>query len=379
MISAEVLPPTFPLDTLRGDWNRLYDERAREPSLSFGWSFAMIRNHLVRRQDWFTVLLRRSSRVVGIIPMVRTDRRLLGRTVTLLQPMQEKNNTHSDLLISDYDPALLDAWLSATFTNGGRWDLLQMSRLLENSPLCAALEQGLSRGHHAFELSDQQPSYFLPLPRGYAEYLQARSAKFRSYLKRAEKKLQASGECGLDRVRATDDIDAAYRELLDIETSSWKHANGTAISAVAHQTGFYRELIESAQSAGTLHLTFLRIDGRAVAHNLGVVVNDCYYYLKTSFREEHKALGVATVARAWLIRELIADAVPHFDFPAEPYEWERQWTDETRWHRSLTLYNRTANAGLLRVIKRLRDMIRPRAGGRIVRHRDARDLKGHDA
>jgi len=30
--------------------------------------------------------------------------------------------------------------------------------------------------------------------------------------------------------------------------------------------------------------------------------------------------------------------VQQFDFPAEPYEWERQWTDEMRWHRSLTLF-----------------------------------------
>jgi hypothetical protein len=127
--------------------------------------------------------------------------------------------------------------------------------------------------------------------------------------------------------------------------------------------------------AGALHLTFLRVDGKPVAHNLGIVANDCYYYLKTSFRDDFKALGVATVGRAWLIRQLICDGLPRFDFPAEPYEWERQWTSDVRWHRSLVIYNRTANALLLRLVRTMRGLLRGRGIGRTLRHSEARDLK----
>lgn len=379
MISAEVLPPTFPLERFESDWNRLQGRGPREPSVSYGWSRAMIRNHLARSQDWFTVLLRRSSEVVGIVPMMRSEKAIYGRKLTTLAPIQERNNTHSDLLLSDYDPALLAAWLDAVCKGAGQWDLLQVSRILEDGPLCKSLAQYLGGSGRSFDMPLHQPSYFLPLPSSYEAYLAGRSGKFRNYLRRAEKKLQAAGECRLELVRAGDDVDAAYRDLLKIEAASWKHANGTAISAVDHQSGFYRDLIESELRAGALHLTFLRIDGKPVAHNLGIIANDCYYYLKTSFRDDCKALGVATVGRAWLVRQLIAEGIPRFDFPAEPYEWERQWTSDVRWHRSLVIYNRTVNATLMRLIRRVRGLLKAGDAERKVRHRDARDLKGADA
>jgi CelD/BcsL family acetyltransferase involved in cellulose biosynthesis len=381
MISAEVLPSTFPLETLRGDWDRLYGGGIWEPSLSYGWSSSMIRNHLARPQacaDWFTVLLKSSSQVVGIVPMLRSEATVFGRRFTTLAPLQERNNTHSDLLIRDHDPALLGAWLDAVVEEGGAWDVLRLTRLLEEGALCRTLATQLPRGRRAFELVPQQPSYFLNLPASYEDYLAARSGKFRNYLKRAEKKLLAAGECRLEQARAEAGSEAAIGDLMGIESASWKHAHGTAISAVPHQAGFYRDLIDAAMRAGSLHLTFLRVDGQAVAHNLGVVANDCYYYLKTSFRDDCKALGVATVGRAWLIRQLIADGVKSLDFPAEPYEWEKQWTGDLRWHRSLVVYNRTANALLLRLVQRARTLLR-RGAPRSVRHHNARDLAGPDA
>lgn len=377
MISAEVLPATFPIESLEADWSRLYGGGRWEPSLSFGWARALLHNHLAGKSNWFTVLLRRSSQVAGIVPMVLSERRLLGRRITTLEPVQEKNNTHSDLLIAGYDPDLLSAWLRALLDYRPAWDLLQISRLLEEGALGRALAGSIDRCGQSYRLVPQQPSYFLALPPSYEDYLGARSAKFRSHLKRAEKKLAATARCEL-QICGNAGFDAAYAELIDIETDSWKHANGTAISAVPHQSGFYRDLAASALAAGSLHLSFLRLDGRAVAYNLGIIENGCYYYLKTSFRAACATLQVATVARAWLIRQLIGDGLTQFDFPAEPYEWERQWTDDLRWHRSLMLFNRTANAALLRLVMRAREVLRPRAARELV-HSEARALKGAGA
>jgi hypothetical protein len=47
-----------------------------------------------------------------------------------------------------------------------------------------------------------------------------------------------------------------------------------------------------------------------------------------------------------------------FDFPGEPYEWEKQWTQELRWHRSLLLYNSTKRARLFAFLERLRNFKR---------------------
>lgn len=372
MITAEVLPASSGLDALRDAWERLYGEREREPSVSFGWSRAIMRNHLAGRGDWFTMLLRRDGDVRAIVPMLTVREKLFGRDVLTLQPFAEKNNTHSDLLMGE-EQELVAAWIDELYRLERPWDMLHMSRLLEDSPLLAALETELRRRGAPHRVRLEQPSFHLPLPASFADYLAARSGKFRNYLKRAEKKLHAAGRVEFVVTGAIAD-DSAFDEMLAIERDSWKHAHGTAISAVAHQAGFYRDLCAAARESGTLHLSFLRLDGVAVAYNLGVIVSGRYYYLKTSYRQAQRELGVATVGRAKLIEELIARGVREMDFPAEPYEWETQWTDSARWHRSLLVFNRGLRGRLLWLLSALRDRVR---GARVrrIEFSDARALR----
>jgi CelD/BcsL family acetyltransferase involved in cellulose biosynthesis len=157
--------------------------------------------------------------------------------------------------------------------------------------------------------------------------------------------------------------------VLEIERSSWKHEHGTAITAVSHQTGFYRDLCLGARAAGRLHLQWLTLDGKPAAYNLGYVRNGSYHYLKTSYDAKLRQLSPATYLRARLIAGLIDRGVRHFDFPGEPYEWEAQWTDSIRWRKVITMYRQTLRGRTLMLLERLRH---PRQPERTVRHVDAR-------
>jgi len=143
-----------------------------------------------------------------------------------------------------------------------------------------------------------------------------------------------------------------------VEKVSWKHKHGTAISAVAHQRGFYHDMARGALDAGRLHLTFLQLDHLPVSYNLGLVSHGQYHYLKTSFHEAYRSRGVATISRAHLIRILIDEGIKEFDFPGEPYKWEAQWTDKLRWHRSVLVYNKTVMGRVYRTLTSLRDRVR---------------------
>jgi CelD/BcsL family acetyltransferase involved in cellulose biosynthesis len=372
MIRSEILPAPGALEALRNDWHRLYRASGREPSVSYEWSRAIIRNHLAGRDDWFVVVLRRGDEVAGIVPMATRRERLMGRSVVTLQPLQERYNTHSDLLLADGSAELVAAWLDAVGSRCGGWDVLQLTRLLEHGPLSESLSIELTRRRASCRWRLERPSFHLPLPARYEEYLGLRSGKLRNYLKRAEKKLAAEGTLAFTRVEAADSFSEHYDELLSIERDSWKHAHGTAISAVAHQEGFYRDLAQAALETGTLHLTFLRLSGVPIAYNLGIVAGDRYYYLKTSYRHRFRAHGAASLGRARLIERLIADGCTSLDFPGEPYEWEQQWTDDVRWHRSLLLFNTTLTGRVLALIMRARSLVARQADERRIVFSDPR-------
>jgi hypothetical protein len=107
-----------------------------------------------------------------------------------------------------------------------------------------------------------------------------------------------------------------------------------------------------------------------VAHNYGYVAGGTYSYLKTSCDERVKSLGVATYLRARLVEELITRGISRLDFPAEPYEWERHWTSEMRWHKTLVVFNSTLVGRTLYALSCLRGSGTSSPGP--VVHRDPR-------
>ena len=115
-----------------------------------------------------------------------------------------------------------------------------------------------------------------------------------------------------------------------------------------------------------LHLRFLYLDDRPVAYNLGVLLKGTYFYLKTSYDHAEKPLSPSTFLRARLVAELIGQGVQELDFPAEPYEWERQWTDELRWHRSLTLFAPSLKGFAYGVYRKAKALVRRNDGQQVV-------------
>jgi CelD/BcsL family acetyltransferase involved in cellulose biosynthesis len=378
MIDVEHRQTLEQFDALEHDWERLFRLRGAQASLSFEWSRALLCNHLASSRDWFVTVLRQDGAVVGLVPMMYARGRVLGVPVVTLQPIQELYRTHGGILLDATDASLITAWLKSLDSSPQRWDLLRVSGLLEDDPLIRTFLSGVLGDAHPRRIRFEQPAFYLPLPSTFQEYLATRSGKFRNYLKRAAKKLESAGVVTFTRLRHIGDFQAQYEELLAIERSSWKHGHGTAISAIAHQSAFYRDLARAALERGRLHLTFLRVDDRPVAYNLGLISNGCYSYLKTSYLESMRSLGVATVGRARLIEQLIVEGANGFDFPGEPYEWEQQWTKDMRWHRSLLVFNSTPKAGLVRVAVRALGIFSRRNVARSVVFQNARSLRAPD-
>ena len=375
MIHIELLSTPASLSGFQADWERLFKARPHEPSTSFEWTQALRENHLKGDDEFFLLVGRQDQRVCTLVPLVRERLRLGGLPLTSLRVISEMYNTHSDFLCDKLDEGMMAALLESFRTEARPWDVMRFTRVLEGSVLDRALAGALPRSGLISRSRLEPPSFFLALPNTFDEYLRTRSGKFRNYLRRMEKGFQASGKVRLIKIVAPGAFAQAYEDLLSLEKASWKHEHGTAISAVAHQRGFYHDMARGALDAGRLHLTFLQLDQLPVAYNLGLISHGQYHYLKTSFHEAYRRHGVATISRARLIRMLIDEGIKEFDFPGEPYEWEAQWTDKVRWHRSVVVYNKTVMGRIYRTLTGIRDRVRRKLPERTVAYCDPKALR----
>jgi CelD/BcsL family acetyltransferase involved in cellulose biosynthesis len=375
MITADVIRDLRAVDQYREAWRDLFERSDRELSTSFEWSRTLTETHLRPGDEFFLIVLRDGSGVRAIVPLVGSHARIAGLPLNTIAPLSERYRTHSDLLAHPVDDEVVDALLDAMRALPWAWDVFRLMQVLEANPLIDTIARVAARRRMAVRLRGEPPSFFLPLPATYEAYLAARSSRFRNHLRRMEKKLAATGRIRMAAAGDGIDLEPALSAMLDIEAQSWKHAHGTAMSAVPHQARFYREMSAAMSAAGRLHLTLLLRDETPIAYNLGLVRAGQYAYLKTSFVETLKPLGPASVLRAWLIESLIAGGVRFLDFPAEPYEWEAQWTSAHRAHQSVLLYNRTVRARGYALLQRLRDSRRRETKGGEIVYANARDLR----
>lgn len=372
---AVATAPISDIASLRAAWEGVFLARSNEPSTSFEWTSAMLRHHA----DGDECLLMRLSRAghdIGFVPLLRKTSTVFGQTLVTLAPISELYNTHSDLLLSETDEGVVDAFVSELFRLRARWDRLRMAKLLEDSPLLGLLERSLRRRRAVFHLQQGLPAYILRLPATFDEYLAERSGKFRNYLKRLDRRIRAVGEPNVMALTDHAMFDRVFDDVLRIERASWKQEHGTSITAVARQTGFYRDMSQAALTAGRLHLHVLTLGPAPVAYNLGYILDGTYFYLKTSYDQAYRQVSPATFLRARLIEELIGRGIRVVDFPGEPYDWEQQWTETVRWHKRLWVYAPTIKGRVLAGIDRLRRRADPE---RVVRHTDPRNLRpAHD-
>ena len=357
------------LSALRDQWRELFHSRAHEPSTSFEWTIAMARNHVRPSDRCVLIKLYRDGRLHGLVPLVVRSVPLLGQPVTMLAPLSEEYNTHSDLLLRSIDAGTMSAFLRALFELEIPWDYFRMARLLEEGETAAGLRAAVATGGRAHQEWEGIAAYVLTMPPSYEHYLTARSAKFRNHLKRSERKLAEAGAVAAVEVGGAVGVEAGLDALMQVERASWKHTHGSAISAIDHQSAFYRDFCLGAHAEGNLHLQWLTIDERPIAYNLGYLQGDRYHYLKTSYDQTLRALSPSTMLRARLLEGLIRQGVRFFDFPGEPYEWEAQWTDTARWRQVLTIYGGTFRGHLLHLADRVRHRSRAE---RMVRHVDPR-------
>ena len=54
-----------------------------------------------------------------------------------------------------------------------------------------------------------------------------------------------------------------------------------------------------------------------------------------------------------MIKSLSEQGIGYIDFPAEPYEWEKQWSEEFNNHQTIFIYGKTLKGKLLSLLQRM--------------------------
>jgi CelD/BcsL family acetyltransferase involved in cellulose biosynthesis len=296
------------------------------------------------------VIARSEDGIVGIAPMMVEQVHMYGLPVRRLNLLHNDHSPRADWIVARSAPTVYAALWNALQETRGRWDLMQLSRLSNDSPTLPAIA-GLARRDGCLTgtwRGDVSP--YLTLSGSWDSYLASLPAKFRSNLRNRISRLTHIGEPRLEIVDR--DVDGrACEDALRLEASGWKADAHTSISSSAPVRRFYRLLAERAAARGWLRLMFLTVGGRRIATSYTACLHGTLFLVKTGYDPAFSACAPFKVLTYLAIQHAYAEGLREIDFLGDTEAWKLEWTETSRPHDWLFVFADSMRARLLHSLK----------------------------
>ena len=334
---------------LEHEWNRAVSRaNVTHPFLLHEW-FRSWWNSFGAGRRLHIVIAREDGEIVGIAPLMVEQVRMYGLPVRKLDLLHNDHTPRADWIVVRSEPRVFEALWSALLERRDEWDVLQLSRLPNESPTLTAItafaeQDGCQTGTWRGDVSP-----YLTLSGTWDSYLASLPAKFRSNLRNRLTRLARVGEPQLEVVEAADT--RACEDAMRLEASGWKVDAHTSISSSASVQQFYRLLAERAAARGWLRLMFLVAGGRRIAASYGAQFGNTLFLIKTGYDPDFATCAPFKLLTSLAIERAYAEGLREVDFLGNTEPWKLEWTGTSRPHEWLFVFAGTMRARLLHSLK----------------------------
>lgn len=152
----------------------------------------------------------------------------------------------------------------------------------------------------------------------------------RSDFRRAARRAAEFGEVSFEALSPSPEhFDALFDEAIAVEQQGWKRDAGTAIASEPAKEAFFRSYLRSAAERGILRVSFMRIDGKAVAMQLAVEWAGRYWLYKIGHDEAYARCSPGTLLMLHAIGDAARRGLTGFELMGDVEPWIVEfWTRE---------------------------------------------------
>jgi CelD/BcsL family acetyltransferase involved in cellulose biosynthesis len=326
------------------EWDELAEQVGAAPFLRPGWFAAW---HSAYGEGELRVLtVHDGARLAGILPIETRGRATLSAT-----------NSHSPLYGPVASSPEAERALVSTLVKDaeGRIELCYVD---PGTTWYGTLDTALRSDRRRIRTTTVMRSPYVLLQGPEGGYADRLSRRFLKDLRRRRRRLEEQGHVEVTVHQSARHIDAALEQFVELESSGWKAANGTAIASRDASRKFYAEIARWAADSGWLRLAFLTLDGRPIAAEFDLQCGGSMYALKSGFDPEYRGFAPGHLLTAECLEQARIDGLASYEFLGTDEPYKMNWTETTRERVRVECYPRTL-AGRVQAIKPgLRPLVR---------------------
>jgi hypothetical protein len=225
------------------------------------------------------------------------------------------------------------------------WDMIQLPHLLEDAYTIQIIH---NRPPSRFLLKHEGRCDFMDTTGTYEFFLSGLSKNVRKSLKRAKQYLDELPGVQFSFTQNGTELEERFDAFMDVEASGWKGSLGigTAIKLQPNLMCFYRTLTRTLSASGKVSINTLNTDGKCIAAQFCLLLDDTAYILKIGYDEGYKRYSPGKLLRDRFIKRCMEDCtIKNINFITDA-EWHEDWVPKSYDKSKVFLFNVTP-AGLI--------------------------------
>ncbi len=275
---------------------------------SFDAHVAYVENFMERPELLLCLVLFDGDQARAICPLEQRIDRSLRLPIRVWGTPWHPHWPLSDAICPEDDArrAMLPLLVEHLQHRSNRAHMLVLGPFLEPSVLLDGLTDltGASHSSHV----GMQPFVF-DCEQPFEELMARLPRHFRKELRRCGRRLASLEGVRFESVDADGDIERAFEEFLDLESSGWKGrtGSGTAIKLNPRYVAFYRALARDLDAGDGCEINLLRAEGRCIAGEFCLRTGREYAALKIGYDETYSSLGPGQLLAARTLERCCMD------------------------------------------------------------------------
>jgi CelD/BcsL family acetyltransferase involved in cellulose biosynthesis len=268
--------------------------------------------------------------LIGIMPLVvRAERTRLGSVRVLTYPLDDWGSFYGP--IGPQPEATLAAGLAHVRRTPRDWDILELRWIDPAGPYGRQTERAMRAAGFQACRSVWDYTAVIDLNGGWGAYLAGRSSKWRSNLRRTERRLGRQGRVDYLRYRPRGQAHGEedprwdlYDLCEEIARRSWQ-GSSTSGTTLSHESvrQFLRSVHAVAARAGAVDLNLLLLDGRPLAFAYNYYWRGHVYGLRAGYNAELSREGAGNLLLARAIEDSFRRGELLYDLGARYIEGKR--------------------------------------------------------
>ncbi len=337
--------------SLENIWNNVLEKSQSDyVCLTFEW-FKSWWLSFGKNKELRILLLKDKNSILGIVPLMISRSHFRGLPVREIGFIQNENTPRNDLILNGERKDAIDAIVKYFKNNLGRWDVICLVNIPQESPNYEILQDTLKRNNKLFGIKKGLYSPFIRIQSDWKTYFSSRTKKFRKAVRNNINRIERIGPYHIKKIENINQDGTVLANIFEISKNSWKAKYQKQITRSDENKRFFEELSQVSSERGWLNIWLLNINDRTVAYEYHLRYKNRIYALRADFDEAYKDSSPGSVLDMHIVKYAFENKLKEYDMCGSDDFYKKNWTFKVREHVRFIIFKDSFYGKLLYILE----------------------------